>query len=742
MSCLILRAVKHQLSTPPPCDGAQQNLLNIEEISPASPPNSDAVSSDEKTQARGFDLLTPTGFLMDSPPAHSRPRSLPLDVLAIAVAGTVLVLLRGINYGVDVDYDGTAYLIRATRMLAGPGWLAHTSGLHPPLFPLLLAFVGVFGMDLVHVTGLVNAVAFGLTIWFSGIWLRTRLHSPLIAIWATVAIFLSIPLTSLASRAVSEPVFILFTVLALIQAEVFLDRNTSASLIRAALFSALACLTRYPGFALISAVALLLLLQRGTAFSEKCRQTTVYSFIAVAPCSLFLLRNWMLSGAFFWHHRHLPDYVPAASELPLAQHLHHALKEIAGWGFPISPDLQGGMLGVADWLPVACLLVGGTSTGFLFLRSRRRVRLNLPVPFWLFALIYFVLILVVALLDSQDLLLKERYLSPLYIPLVFIISVVVDGLLKGRHVPLPVNGPAAETKRTGWLGRLVGTVLIAAMLLWLHFPATQYVRDAVVHLNQGYMYTSVDWRNSAIVRYLREHSVDDPVHTNLDDPLEFLTRLRTTRLRTPKQLREMTITPSVHIVWFPVGRGRQSKKLRSAIEGLSGIQTVFSEDNGTIYRLSLRGKRSLDEIMENTPPIIRSNAYDVYLDGDRLVYIRKVAVVQNDVSRRFFLHIVPADRKNLHRARAWLGHRQYDWTEDCSWWSAGKCAAVVRLPKYAIASIRTGQYLAGPNRTYGDLSYRRAVQVVWDFITTGRFVLEDHIWEGQYRFRPSITPTL
>ena len=685
-------------------------------------------------------MLTPTGFLTDGPQTHRWHGSFPLDVLAVAIAGTTLILLREINYGVGVGYDESAYLIRAQRMLAGPGWLVHMSGQQPPLFPFLLAFVGIFHTDLVHVAGLMNTVAFGLTILFSGIWLRTRLHSPLIATWATVVICLSIPLTPLASQAKSEPVFILFTMLALIQVEAFLDRNTPASLIRAGLFSALACLTRYPGVALVPVVVPLILLQRSTTFPDKFRQAAVYALIALVPVCLFLSRNWLLSGMFFWHNRSLSDV--SASGPPLTQHLYHALKGVAEWAFPISSNPRAEMQGLTDWLPVVCLLVWVMGAGYIFLRSRCPLRLNLPVSFWLFVLVYFVLILLVVTFGSENVLLRIRFLSPLYIPLVFVISVAMDGLLKRYLSSTSIDDCAVEAKQTVLRYRPVGVVLIAVMLCWLYFPATRYVRDTVVHLDRGYGYTSVDWRNTAIVRALREHPVDDPVHTNLDDPLEFLTGLRTTRLRTPEQLRTMTIVPSVHIVWFPLGHGRQPQKLRSAIESLSGVETVFTEAKGTIYRLSLRGSRRLDEITGDTEPIIRSDDYDVYLDGDRLVYVRKVAEVENGASRRFFLHIVPTDRKDLHWGRAWLGRRQYDWSEDCSWRSAGKCAAVVRLPKYAIASIRTGQYLVGSNRTYGDLSYRRTAEVMWDFITTGRFVLEDHVWEGDYHFRPLTTAAL
>ena len=104
----------------------------------------------------------------------------PWAIVATAVLGMVLILLREINYGPGVIADGAGYLIRARRILAGPGWLVHLSGDQPPFYPFLLALVGLPGFDLQHVAGVVNATVFGLTIMFVGLYLSTRIQSRLL----------------------------------------------------------------------------------------------------------------------------------------------------------------------------------------------------------------------------------------------------------------------------------------------------------------------------------------------------------------------------------------------------------------------------------------------------------------------------------------------------------------------------------------------------------------------------------
>ena len=69
---------------------------------------------------------------------------------------------------------------------------------------------------------------------------------------------------------------------------------------------------------------------------------------------------------------------------------------------------------------------------------------------------------------------------------------------------------------------------------------------------------------------------------------------------------------------------------------------------------------------------------------------------RNDVEAMFFLHLYPVERKDLPEVR-----RQYDFDElDFDFDGVmydGKCFATVPLPEYAIAEIRTGQFVPTDN---------------------------------------------
>ena len=93
-------------------------------------------------------------------------------------------------------------------------------------------------------------------------------------------------------------------------------------------------------------------------------------------------------------------------------------------------------------------------------------------------------------------------------------------------------------------------------------------------------------------------------------------------------------------------------------------------------------------------PLIRS-VYDVRRDGRLLTYARDGCPL-DDVERggpRPFLHVVPVDKRDLPRYRREYGFDNADFALQGSRARIdGDCMAVVRLPDYPIASIRTGQF--------------------------------------------------
>ena len=90
-----------------------------------------------------------------------------------------------------------------------------------------------------------------------------------------------------------------------------------------------------------------------------------------------------------------------------------------------------------------------------------------------------------------------------------------------------------------------------------------------------------------------------------------------------------------------------------------------------------------------------SSDFDLYWREGRLTYLRESCNAA-DTAAGFFLHIIPQDTDDLPVERQAAGFANWDFAFER--WGGhfdGKCMAVVALPDYAIAAVRTGQYVAG-----------------------------------------------
>ncbi len=112
------------------------------------------------------------------------------------------------------------------------------------------------------------------------------------------------------------------------------------------------------------------------------------------------------------------------------------------------------------------------------------------------------------------------------------------------------------------------------------------------------------------------------------------------------------------------------------------------------------------KLIETTHPAIRSD-FDVYHDRDRLIYVRDQCS-PIDTAHLFFLHIVPVDKVDLsEQSQLWkrtFDNLDFHFNTHQVWLPTG-CAAIVDLPDYDIASIRTGQFIFGQRRLWsGEIS--------------------------------------
>lgn len=100
-------------------------------------------------------------------------------------------------------------------------------------------------------------------------------------------------------------------------------------------------------------------------------------------------------------------------------------------------------------------------------------------------------------------------------------------------------------------------------------------------------------------------------------------------------------------------------------------------------------------------PDVRA-AFDLHLDEEArtLTYVKDPCAL-SDVERRFFTHIRPVRVDDLPEDRRMLGFDNLDFiflTRGVVF--DGKCAAILPLPEYEVASVRTGQFVSGEDEVW------------------------------------------
>ena len=104
--------------------------------------------------------------------------------------------------------------------------------------------------------------------------------------------------------------------------------------------------------------------------------------------------------------------------------------------------------------------------------------------------------------------------------------------------------------------------------------------------------------------------------------------------------------------------------------------------------------RMLEAGLEN-PALAAEGFFDVYLDGNNVVYRRETCVAA-DAGAKFYLHIVPQDVADLPADSREAGFANRDfWFADRGVIAGGRCLATAGLPDYPVKRIRTGQHIAG-----------------------------------------------
>ena len=620
-------------------------------------------------------------------------------IVLVAALGAAHILVRTSTYGASLDYAFN-YLSAAESLAAGEGLLSPGGGqmvIFAPFFAMAMAFLSLFGLEPVDGGRFLNAAAFGLLILVSGLWLTQRLQTPAIALGATVAVMVAVPLAHAASTLISEPLFVLFTLLALMPLESFLNRRSGApALVLSAVFAALAALTRYIGVTLIISGVLMLLSRRNVPVRQRLKHALAFGAISSLPLAVAMARNQLASGTLFGVR------TEAAGQGPSGQSLFESLRQIVEvfhqWAAPLFPihwQLQH-----SPWL-IACLLL---LLAALLLVTPRPSRAS--SVFWTFALTYLAIIAVVAPLTVGQKI-DSRYLMPVYVPLLFVAAFWLDALLRGK--------PSGRMFAFWWA--LVVLVLVGGS--WhIGVSVQQNLRLTAEALESGYIGKSLNtayWEDSELVAYVRANPVlgryysNDPnvLRWNAGVPGTLVSWVPVPRRNPGNMCRhwfERAVRksrrygePEEHVVWVS---GREPGQIICTLWDMESplpLEPVAELADGAIFRVnaafdSAGARQSAYEQLVSGEPAVRAE-FDVYLRKDTLVYFKEPCA-SADTQAMFFLHLYPADVADLPGHRKQYGFDNLDFDFDGrSVRFDDKCWAKVPLPEYAISEIRTGQYV-------------------------------------------------
>ena len=441
----------------------------------------------------------------------SRPSlasSLTLGLLAIL---GVFLFLKATPEGLGLSDDSIAYLAGARSLLAGDGyreaWLESNQPVthFPPAFSGTLALIGLLGADPLNGARLLNTLLFGVNAALLGLlgWRATK--SSVAGIVLAALFVVNDPLLRVHAVAMSEPLFLFFSLLAFLSFDNYLspcsddfsrpmltNKFVTTWLILTGILSSLAYLTRYSGLALVATFVVALILLNDT---WKKRFTSVAIFLAgFVPLVLaWSLRNRMVAGnatnrTAVWH--------PVKAET-----LEQGLRTFSEFLVPVEEWRREMFKTPGIFIAIIVVILLAILAWILVNGLRRFFRPSTPMPevigftngLYIFGYLASVLFSI-SLFDASTPL-KVRILAPVYLPLLLLLVCAGTRMWKRR--------PRA------------GRVIVVGLALLVFSVSALGQGRTVAELSKGGTgFASFKWYDSKVMDYLRGLPEGIPIYTN------------------------------------------------------------------------------------------------------------------------------------------------------------------------------------------------------------------------------------
>ena len=621
---------------------------------------------------------------------RSQVRVLDIAILLTAFLGAAHILTRTSNYGPEWDHDSFEYISTAENLIAGNGFKDFLERPYVdggPVYPLLLAFFGPLGIDPVDTGRFINIIGFGLIILATGYLLERCTKIRILAWIGPVTIATSYSLSLISTHLMTETLYMLIMLLALIQMWEFLKSEDSPrSLALSAGFTALAIATRYAGVAILFTGIILILLKRSVKINRKLKYAALYGSISLIPLGIWMIRNWLSSGTF----RYFPSY-----QSSLMDYLKHFSNLFVSFTLPLRSW--------ADWyiylfVTVTCLIVWRITQRRKSLTTKSDLVISAPDSqsyslsfclFGLFSLISTVTLILLSRNLGEPHQLPDRHLLAIYVSIIIIALFLLDLLLHRL----------ARKQTTVYLILvcLISTGILVSISLSVRLNIDRARALATFTQPELFEFFYEHSRDMELFSYLRTNPVDGQIYSNgnillyrfTDLPLEGSIPDNLGGLYSCLAwIQELSGFPEpsyiVYLTDYPTELEETLNycnipEIESDPNVQGYLERIVETPEGTVYRAT-------------RPPGLPGPAnFDVQYGQDNTLIYTKEECTPADIEPPFFLHVIPVDVSALPGHRT-VGFDNLDFHfHDHGIIHNSKCTATIELPNYDISKIKTGQ---------------------------------------------------
>lgn len=445
-----------------------------------------------------------------------------ISLILLAIIGTILILFISSPWGIGFNPDSVAYVAAARNLLNGNGitvlynddgtiplnlWAPQSSNetihvmLWPPLYPIILSFGGLLGIDIIVFSRWLSALLFGANILLISYIVKKITHSIWLSAFCAIIMITSVVVLGIHLMAWSEPLFIFFGYLGFYLIVNYLKEKRKLLFYIAAILLGLTFLTRYAGLTFIISCILAILFLNNERIKKRIIDAAIFMAISCIPTGIWIVRTMyvreILSVRSFIFH-------PV-----LLINIKTTISNISKW---LLPEVIPGKIRVA----VAGVFLILIITGFVILIRKLKQKNNnlvqkLSIKFVLLNTIFIVIYLLFivfskSFLDFHIPIRDFRILSPVFISTLIIIIY----FLKLLFIYFNSN-------------RIVKIVVSVVCIIFIGFYIVNCINLVRPMYNNGKGYEGRDWKLSATMEELKKYPESNIIYSNGPDVIYLLT---------------------------------------------------------------------------------------------------------------------------------------------------------------------------------------------------------------------------